>query len=483
MAAAAARPSVAPAATRPGTRPADDALSARLWREDLPREHGFEPLEVRGRVPDELRGTLLRNGPDLFGLFGVPYGHPFEGDGAITAARFDAGGVTGAARITQSAGLVEERRAGRMRYGLGAPLWRRLRNFVGGRMKNVANTSVIAWQGRVLALMEAARPTELALSDLRTIGETDLGGVVRGAFSAHPHRVPPRRASYNFGVDYGRRTTIALYELPDAGPAREVARVPLARPVMIHDFAVTARRAVFLVHPLALDVRRLVVGASGLDELFTWRDGAATEVIVVDLDAPHAVTRFETPAFWHWHVAAARDDDDRVVVDLVRYTDASSLRAFARDSAAPLAPGALHRVTIDPAARRLATTPLSDVACEFPLVHPDREAGDWRTVWVTADGDHAIAAIDVAAGAAGAGATLERHVFGPDERCSEAVVVPKRDGADERDVWLLTLVYDGAADRSGVVVLDGARLADAPVASAWFDHRIPITFHGTWVPA
>lgn len=471
--AAAARPSTAPAA--PG--PTDDAVSARLWREDLPREHGFEPLEVRGRVPDELRGTLLRNGPGLFGLFGVPYGHPFEGDGAITAARFDAGGVTGAARITQSAGLAEERAAGGHRFGLRVPLWRRVRNFVGGRMKNTANTSVIAWQGRVLALMEAAHPTELALSDLTTIGETDLGGVVRGAFSAHPHRVPARRARYNFGVEYGRRSAVRLYELPDAGPAREVTRVPLARPAMIHDFAVTVRRAVFLVHPLVFDLPRLVTGAPGLAELFAWRSGAPTEVVVVDLDAPHAVTRFEVPAFWHWHVASARDDGDDVTIDLVRYPDATSLHAFSRDGARPLTPGTLHRLTVSPGARRLTTAPVCDAPCEFPLVHPDREAGDWRTVWVTADGDRAIGAIDVTTG------RIERHGFAATERCSEAVVVPKRDGGGERDVWLLTLVYDGAADRSGVVVLDGARLADPPVASAWFDHRIPITFHGTWVPA
>src|SRR6476619_1812170 len=84
-------------------------LDRRLWTENLTREHGFEPLEVEGKLPVELRGTLFRNGPGLFGQFGTNYSHPFEADGAVTAVRFDNGKAFGASRITQSEGLVAER--------------------------------------------------------------------------------------------------------------------------------------------------------------------------------------------------------------------------------------------------------------------------------------------------------------------------------------------------------------------------------------
>src|SRR6516162_11848368 len=58
---------------------------AHAWRRafrDLPREHGFEPLRVEGRLPEGLRGTLYRTGPSLFSTFGRRYGHWFDGDGA-----------------------------------------------------------------------------------------------------------------------------------------------------------------------------------------------------------------------------------------------------------------------------------------------------------------------------------------------------------------------------------------------------------------
>jgi carotenoid cleavage dioxygenase-like enzyme len=41
----------------------------------------------------------------------------FDGDGAVTAVRFANGRALGAAKLVQSEGLVEERRAGHQIYG------------------------------------------------------------------------------------------------------------------------------------------------------------------------------------------------------------------------------------------------------------------------------------------------------------------------------------------------------------------------------
>jgi all-trans-8'-apo-beta-carotenal 15,15'-oxygenase len=178
-----------PVVPSPANPPDATELLVRLWSQDLPRQHGFEPLTVEGTLPPELRGTLYRNGPGQFGQFGTRYSHPFEADGAVTAVRLGEGRALGASRITPSAGLVEERAAGRMLYGLSPPWHRRIRNSLRGRSKNTANTSVMLWQGRLFALMEAARPTELDPEDLAMIGETDLEGTIVSWLSAHPHRV------------------------------------------------------------------------------------------------------------------------------------------------------------------------------------------------------------------------------------------------------------------------------------------------------
>jgi carotenoid cleavage dioxygenase-like enzyme len=69
---------------------------------DLPREHGFESLRLEGSLPAGLSGTLYRTGPSLFSIFGKPDGHLFDGDGAVTAVRFENGRPLGAAKLVQS---------------------------------------------------------------------------------------------------------------------------------------------------------------------------------------------------------------------------------------------------------------------------------------------------------------------------------------------------------------------------------------------
>ena len=454
------------------TRPRPDAV---LFSADLPREHGFEPMTVEGQLPAELSGTLYRNGPGLFELFGRRYRHPFEADGAISAIRLREGRAEGAARVTLSPGLREERAAGRMLYGYSSGWLDRLRNVFQQTIKNTANTSVMGWQGRLFALMEAARPIEIAQANLATIGETDLQGALGRAFSAHPHEVPARRAIYNFGVEYGKESRLALYELPERGPVRTLTTLPLREPVMLHDFMATEHHLVFLVPPVRLQVARVLLGLGPFEELFRWQPELGTEVIVVPIDAPERTIRFRVGPCYQWHFGNGHERDGKLVIDLVRYPDASSLQGLARGL--DFAPGRFHRVLIDPARQRLESREICDVSCEFPQVHPAYRGRDYRYAWLVVDKGYGLARLDVTTGA------IERYPLAHDQYTSEAIFVPRSDQSDDEcDGYLLAVVYDGARHRSGLMVFDGASLAAGPIARAWFDHHIPITFHGTWLP-
>ena len=473
-----------PAASSPSPSPPPppsrvDALR-QLWSDDLGREHGFEPLEVEGVLPAELRGTLFRNGPGQYGQRERRYSHPFEADGACTAIRFDGGGAAGASRLTASAGLADERAAGKILYGLTAPWPRRIRNMMRGRTKNTANTSVVVWQGRLFALMEAARPTELDPRDLTTLGETDLDGVVGAMFSAHPHRVASRGAIYNFGVEYGRRTRLHLYELPDAGAARHLGALDLPGPPMIHDFIATDTHLVFFVSPVRVHVPRMLLQLGGFGELFRWRPEHGTEVICVPIADPAAPVRFTVDAFYQWHFANAFDRGGELVIDYVRYDSFDSFHAIGdlgRGRArAALDRGQLHRATIDLAARTLRSERVLERACEFPTVAPGREGRDGATTYLVLD---ELAAL----GRRAPDGTLDVHELPPTQHATEPLFVPRPGATADDDGWVVALCHDAPSRRAFAAVYDARRLADGPIARAWFDHHIPITFHGTFAPA
>lgn len=454
---------------------------------DLPREHAFEPLRTTGTLPADLRGTLYRTGPSLFSAQGRPYQHWFDGDGAVSAVRFSQRGAEGAVRLVDSDGLRAERRAGKALYGgYGTPSPRPWFRRFAARPKNTGNTSVIIWQGRLFALMEACKPTELDPDTLETLGETDLEGVVVQSFSAHPHRVPERRASYNFGVRLGGPPKLDIYELPDDGPARRLTTLAMP-PSMVHDFIATERHLIFFVPPLRMRLLNLVIGRGSYSDNLVWTPEAGTEVIVVPIDEPERVTRLSVEPFYQWHYVNAFERGGEIVVDYVRYPDFSSNELFSdfmSGHADRIPDGQYHRAVIDPAKRRFESAPRWDVACDFPRVASRAIARDHRFAYLVSASRpdlrgyfDELCKLDVERG------TTERLHLGEGRYPSEAVFVRRPDASAEDDGYLLSLVYDAGSDCSSVVVLDARAVDAGPVAEVSFDHRIPLTFHGNWAGA
>jgi all-trans-8'-apo-beta-carotenal 15,15'-oxygenase len=462
---------------------------------DLPREHGFESLRVEGTVPAELSGTLYRTGPSLFSSFGKTYGHLFDGDGAVIAVRFANGHALGAAKLVQSEELVAERRAGRQIYGGYGTTTPGLKRFwppaVWSRLKNPANTSIMLWGERMFALYEGDLPTEIDPSNLATLGEQDFGVVV-GTFSAHPHAVSARRAIYNFGLRYGAKTMLDIYEFNDAGGVRKLPEIPLAHTTLIHDFVATEKHLVFFAPPVRFNPLRLLFGLDTLDSAMRWTPALGTDVIIVPIDDPERVMRFTIDAFYQWHFLNGYERGGEILIDVVRFPDFDSNDRFgALIEAKPIRPyvaGELWRITVDPGARRAVCEPLWAHPCEFPRVAPrvgsKRHAIGWLAAYATSTGKFvdrlpdAVAKVEVETGRTSvwlnAGGVVSEPIFVP--RPGNGVAHAEDDG------WVLALVYDPASDASNVTVLDARDLAAGPLARAWFDHHIPPTFHGAFAP-
>ncbi len=452
-------------------------FTARLWREPLAREHGFEPLAIEGKLPMELAGTLYRNGPGTVGVGASHYTHPFEADGAVTAIRFADGKVLGASRVTGSPERDAELAANKLLYGISTSWPRRVGNMLRGRMKNTANTSVMIWQDRLYAMVESSQPTLLDAGALARIGESDLGGVVRGAFSAHPHRVASRNATYNFGVIQGRHTQLVAYELPDVGPARELGSVPLGGATMLHDFIATDRYLVFFVSPVRVDVPRMLLGIGAFDQLFRWRPELGTEVIVMPIDRAREVTRFATEAFYQWHFANAFERGDDLVIDYVHYPSFDSFYEIGRiynGGPGDVLGGRYHRATLSVANRTLRSELVLDRPCEFPTLAPGAEGRPTSTAYVVLGDLAAVGKLDPNTGA------LVTHELPAGQRTTEPLFVPRPNATRDDDGHVLALQHDAASNRACLAIYDAARLPDGPVARAWFDHQVPITFHGVF---
>lgn len=455
-------------------------FSRQLFHRSLPRERGFELLDIEGRIPEGLQGTLYRIGPGRFDIAGAPYAHPFDGDGVITALRIADGAAFGAARTVRTPELAEEERAGRILYGDAAPWLRRMKTTHGGKGKLTPNTSVLPWQGRLLALNEGGGPVEVSPADLSTLGATDLDGVISGAFCAHPHRVASAGVTYNIGLEYGPTTDMHIYALPDTGAARRIHTVRLPYAPLVHDFAATETHLVFFISPVRINIMRHMLQLGGFGELFDWRPREGTDVLVVPLAAPEEAVRFTVDPFFQWHFANAFHHGDEIVIDYVRFADLAPLKELrSEDSSAPFRDARCHRAFVDPTRKTFRSEPLSDNGCEFPRVHHAIEGRRHDTVWL-ARGD-----LQAIIGLRPDGGREEMFELPAGQSASEPVFVP-RPGAkadDERDGHLMVLCHDEARDVGMIMLLDARDITAGPVARVWFKDYVTPAFHGHWVAA
>ena len=254
---------------------------------------------------------------------------------------------------------------------------------------------------------------------------------------------------------------------------------------MVHDFAITATKAIFILAPCALPLLPLgiMLGQRAFGESLRYTPELGAHIAVVDR-ASGEVRWFAGDPFMFFHTVNAWDDGADTVLDLCAYADGSVLRSFVEVMAGvtpTLARAWPERIVLkkDGTMKR---TRLSAVSLEFPRVDerdPFRPAKvAYGVTWPESSSFLSTpAAIDLETGHA------ELAPLSAGEFAGELVPVPKRGGTGERDVWLLTLVLDATKRQSELRVYDGANISALPVAKARLPHVVPFGFHGNFTPS
>jgi all-trans-8'-apo-beta-carotenal 15,15'-oxygenase len=133
-------------------------------------------VDLIGDYPSDLSGTYFRNGHSKFEV-GSQKVFPLDCDGMITAVTFNEGNATFRNRFVKTEGYSIEKKFNRI-SARGA--FRTFKdgglfsNFWSMKPKNTANTNVVFWAGRLLALWPGGRPHLLEPDSLRTVGEYKL---------------------------------------------------------------------------------------------------------------------------------------------------------------------------------------------------------------------------------------------------------------------------------------------------------------------
>jgi carotenoid cleavage dioxygenase len=419
-------------------------------------------LPVTGSIPRELRGRLVRIGPNPVEAPDPGRYHWFIGNGMVHGLR-----------LCDGRAAWYRRRFVRDDQVTAARGWPRAPGPRRGTGRNIANTHVLAHAGRLFAVVESgALPVEID-GGLETVGTCDFDGTLPAGFTAHAKRDPAtgelHAVAYSWEWDHIQYLVVGR----DARVRRAVNVAVPGKP-MTHDCAITQRYVVVFDLPVTFDP-----GAAAerpLPYRFDPAYGARVGLLPREGDASQ-IRWLEVPLCYVFHAVSAHDTPDgRVVLCVVRHAAMLEDDVYGVDAGG----ATLERWTLDPATGKVTAERLDDRGQEFPR-HDDRRTGcEVRYAYTVALANGPtfgpLYKHDLARG------TSETHDEGATRMFLEPVFVPRTPEAAEDDGFLLAFVYDAASRRSEVVILHAQDFRDEPLATIHLPVRVPFGFHGTFVP-
>jgi carotenoid cleavage dioxygenase len=443
-------------------------------------------LIVDGELPADLAGIFYRNGPEpLYPTREGDY-HWFDGDGMVYAFHIADGRASMVNRWVRTEKFELEKAAGRRLFGMfGNPMT--ADPSVQGKTYNTGNTNIILHGGKLLALMEGARPVVMNPRDLETLGEHDYDGKLLSTFSAHPKVDHATGEMINIGAminGYMGPAELQYTITTREGAVRKSERIPIPHMALMHTFFLTENWVVFPVIPIDSDLQRFMKGGP----MTAWNNGRPTKFAIMPREGGADDVRwFEFEPRHMFHELNVWEEDGKILADVAA---ANGTALFPDEKGERRTHGdtqqSLRRWTIDIAEATMKEEVLNDRDIQFPrpddrlmtkksrqsFANINLKSRDGRV-----EGMDAVLRFDTEKG------TEDYYHFGPGSAAGELVFAPRLGSSGEADGYAMTLVHRAGSPTSELAIFRAEEIAGGPVATVRIPFRVPSGFHCNYYSA
>ena len=439
-------------------------------------------LKVTGAIPDEISGLYLQNNPNPRH---APVGayHWFDGDGMVHGVHLQGGRASYRNRWIQTAGLAADDAAGRsltpgilMPFDPANP----------APDKNTANTDLVYWNGRVLALWWlGGAPYQLSIPGLDTVGPTDLGGTLTCGMAAHPKVDPVTGELIFFDYDVYRSPHLTVAVANAEGQVTHCNPINVTGPSLFHDIAITANHTVLMDFPMTW--RRDALAAGKRRVAFD-PEAPARFGILPRYGTDADVRWFEAPACYCYHTTNAWEEErpDGTVVHLLACRIDNPVPRLPHD-AEPTIPR-LYFLRMNPflthwtfhlGTGAVTEEQLDDTPTEFQRTNNDLLGRYSRYGYHPRIAKEPTLLFDGCLKYDLEGPSMS-HDYGAGCVGGETVFVPRAGGTEQDDGWVMTYVTDRREGSSELRILDARDLSTT--ARVHLPRRVPVGFHAHWAP-
>ncbi len=457
--------------------------------ESLDREVAIDRLPLTGKLPDWLKGTLVRTGPARFEVGDQKYRHWFDGLAMLHSFAFIDGNVSYRNRFLHSKAYDAATREGRITYSEFATdpcrsIFKRVASVFDPHITDNGNVNVSRIAGHYVAMTETPLPVEFDREALDTVGVFDYDGDNHQVHhtTAHPHYDASTQEAFNYFAHFSRVSSYHAYRVAGESARRQVfAQVSVKEPAYIHSFGLTENYFVLVEFPYVVNPLKLLFSGKPFIENFEWKPGRPARFLIFRRSDGGLETEATADCFFAFHHVNAYEEGGQVHVDIAAYKDAGVVKSLYLDNlrggngqSLDLPPIQLRRYTVPLAGGAATSRVIVDQSLELPRINYKHNGRDYAYAYFAgSDSDlffNRLVKVDVRTGA--------KWTWSEDS-CypGEAVFVASPDARAEDDGVLLSVVLD-TRQSSFLLVLDASNFKE--IARATVPHSIPFGFHGQY---
>ena len=471
------------------------------------QEISVDDVPIRGKIPDWLEGTVVRNGPGQFELNHakpdqcydpnkrVCYVHWFDGLAMPHRFTIREGHVSFANRYLITDTYCKDNKTGIVNYRMSATdpdltWWQKLISPFYIQFMDNTNVHTVLVEGDYVALTERTKgfifnPETLATGEpyvYQNVNSTSIQ-------TAHPHYDPKTGIFFNNTLELGPFPAYKLF-YNHGREVTTIATIRTANPSYMHSFGMTEHYLILAEYPFRLSFwgqMQFLFTDTPIFGDFTWNPQYPTVFTVVDKATGAVVTRKEAEPFFCFHHINAFERDGEILVDVAAYADSTIIQALflqtmrSRTNFSTMtAEFRRYHVPLDANKMTVSReTILRDKQIILPRINYNAyNTHDYRWAYGISHRDRTddfvnqLVKIDVKVGAV----VKDWYIYG--HYPSEPVFAPRPGAVDEDDGVLLSTVYDSFEGKSYLLVLDGETFE--PLATAHIPIGLPFAFHGRW---
>ena len=440
-------------------------------------EADVHDCEVVGEIPSALNGSLYRAGPDTF--YPTLEGDVIvNGDGMVSAFRFEDGHVDFKCRYVRTERYLTERRARRRLYGKYRNPYTDDPITSGTDRDNTGNTYAFYHSGRLFALREDSWPYEIDPETLATKEKFNFDGLLESkALTAHPKIDPVTGEWWSFGLFAQKRYDgdMALQVIDRNGKLIRQASFQAPFAGIAHDFAVTREHVVFPVMPLTVDMKRVRAGG----DFYAYDPNLPSAWGIMPRDgSPKDIRWFEMPGITIGHFMNAFSENGKVHIDAT-VSPGNNFPFFdlVGGGHAPQTFATMTRLTFDleSNSRVGAAAPFAGAVGEMPRFDERFAMSRYRYGFMKIR--EGIARIDWDSG------KMDVHAISDSPGgAQEPIFVPRSPDSPEGDGYVICVVNRRPENIAELVILDSHNMAGEPVGTVRLPFNQPMAFHGCFVP-